>query len=670
MSSKLPYRQVHLDFHTSECVDGVGSRFTKENFAEALRTGHVSSITLFSKCHHGWSYHPTTANVMHPKLTFDLLGSQLEVCRSLGVRTEIYLSAGFDEKYAVAHKDHLRRDAHGNCASFDAPGYHRLCFNSPYLDTLCAQVEEVMVRYKGMFDGIFLDIIAAEACYCDNCRAEMERRGIDVSDGVAVTNFAKESYQYYCDRIEAAVHKHDPDMPIIHNDGGAVFLGRSVSSRNTRHLEIESLPTGGWGYDHFPKSAAYARVLGKEFLGMTGKFHRNWGEFGGFKHPNALRYETALANACGAKSSIGDQLHPDGEMDLATYRLIGTAYREVEAREPWLVDSVSVADVGVISAEACANGAYSDCFDTEAILEACHAEDNGANRIMLEGHYLYNIVDPEADISGYKLLILPDRIALRGAFKDKIADYLERGGKLLLTGRSGLDERGAFAFDTGASFVGENPLRPSYLLPEYELYPNGRTSYIMYSQGYCVNLEEGFSGKVYDLRNDSYFNRTAKHFCSHFHTPYDREKTGVGAFVCGNIGYIGWDIFSEYAQYGSAHLKYAVIDVIDALMGEDKSAKTNLPSGGIFSLALQKTKDGERLVNHLVYAIPKLRGTNTEIIEDIPTVLDTTVEIKCDFVPKRVYLAPEDRDIDFVYENGTVRYTVPKFECSVLAVIE
>ena len=71
--SKLPYRQVHLDFHTSEKIDGVGSRFSKENFAEALREGHVNSITLFSKCHHGWAYHPSTANKQHPTLNFDLL---------------------------------------------------------------------------------------------------------------------------------------------------------------------------------------------------------------------------------------------------------------------------------------------------------------------------------------------------------------------------------------------------------------------------------------------------------------------------------------------------------------------------------------------------------------------------------------------------------------------
>ena len=43
----LPYRQVHLDFHTSECISGIGSRFSTENFEAALREGHINSITLF-----------------------------------------------------------------------------------------------------------------------------------------------------------------------------------------------------------------------------------------------------------------------------------------------------------------------------------------------------------------------------------------------------------------------------------------------------------------------------------------------------------------------------------------------------------------------------------------------------------------------------------------------
>ena len=30
----LPYRQIHLDFHTSECIEGIGAAFSRENFKE------------------------------------------------------------------------------------------------------------------------------------------------------------------------------------------------------------------------------------------------------------------------------------------------------------------------------------------------------------------------------------------------------------------------------------------------------------------------------------------------------------------------------------------------------------------------------------------------------------------------------------------------------------
>ena len=56
----MRFRQVHLDFHTSEDIENVGGEFSKEQFQNALKTGHVDSITVFSKCHHGWAYHPSS----------------------------------------------------------------------------------------------------------------------------------------------------------------------------------------------------------------------------------------------------------------------------------------------------------------------------------------------------------------------------------------------------------------------------------------------------------------------------------------------------------------------------------------------------------------------------------------------------------------------------------
>jgi hypothetical protein len=96
----LAFRQVHLDFHTSEAIDGIGAKFSKVQFQQMLKVGHVDSITVFSKCHHGWAYHPSKANAMHPGLKFDLLGAQIEAAHEIGVKTPVYISAGFDQRMA------------------------------------------------------------------------------------------------------------------------------------------------------------------------------------------------------------------------------------------------------------------------------------------------------------------------------------------------------------------------------------------------------------------------------------------------------------------------------------------------------------------------------------------------------------------------------------------
>ena len=147
----LRFRQVHLDFHTSGLIPDIGARFSREQFADALRRGHVDSITLFSKCHHGYSYHPTEANEIHPGLSFDLLGEQIEVCRSLGVRAPVYLSAGVDEKEAVRHAEWLLKPSPDAGADFvNRAGYH-VPVSYTHLDVYKRQAPLRFQRYAERF---------------------------------------------------------------------------------------------------------------------------------------------------------------------------------------------------------------------------------------------------------------------------------------------------------------------------------------------------------------------------------------------------------------------------------------------------------------------------------------------------------------------------------------
>ena len=653
----MRFRQVHLDFHTSEHIEDIGKKFDKKHFQTALKKGHINSITLFSKCHHGWAYHPSKANEIHPHLDFDLLGAQIQAAHEIGVKTPIYLSAGLDEKMAHRHPEWLVRNLDESTTwakDFTEPGYHKMCMSSPYLDYLVKQIEEVCKNYDA--DGIFLDIAGVQPCYCQNCIAEREELGLNPYDENDVLKHAEMVYKRYAEKTRAAVDKYKPNLSLFHN-GGHIRQGRRDLVNYNTHLELESLPTGGWGYDHFPFSARYCQGLGVDYLGMTGKFHGSWGEFGGFKHPNALRFEVALAAANGAKCSVGDQLSPSGEMDMVTYDLIGSAYSELEEKEEWLDNVESVADIAIISPEA-----YVGDLSTGQMTKV---DDSGSGvcRIMLEGKYLFDVIDFESDLSKYKVIILPDVIRADIDFAKRLRKFCDCGGKILATGKSALYENSnEFCLDLGAERIKENPYKPDYFRPLEKIKDMGDTGYIMYGNGEkirCIGNELG-------IRENPYFNRTRVHFCSHQHTPNSCEYGGAGMTEGKDGIYIAWNIFADYAQSGELHLKQMAIFALDRLLDSAKTLKTNLPAQGIVTLM----KQSDRLICHLLYASPIKRGNGIEVIEDIVPIYNVELAIKTDKKINKVYLAPQKEDIDFTYENGYISVKLDKIECHQMVVFE
>jgi len=663
-NKSLRFRQVHLDFHTSPDIAPIGAAFDRKEWQETLQNARVDSITCFSKCHHGLSYHPTQVGEMHPHLKFDLLRAQVDACAEIDVKVPVYLSAGLDNTITRIHPEWREIDAGGKLAGW-APspleaGFHKLCFNTPYLDYLCAQIREAC-RLFPEADGIFLDIIYQGGCCCTACLKSMAADGFDASQPGDRERHAEIVLERYFQKTTAAAQEANPAMPVFHNSGH-VTCGRRDQVTYQTHLELESLPTGGWGYDHFPQSASYASSLDRDFLGMTGKFHTTWGEFGGFKHPNALRYECAAMLAFNAKCSVGDQLHPDGRLDASTYALIGAAYAEVEQKEPWCVGAVPVVDIAVLASEG-ENGNKPE-----------HRRvDTGVSRLLLEGHHLFAIIDRQTDFSSFKMLILPDEILIDDELEKRVGAFLQKGGKLLLTGRSGLRKGGdGFASDIGAGYEGTSPFTPDYLLPIPEFRSSFVTSpLVAYTRSERVRATAGKSvGQIYD----PYFNRDFRHFCSHQHAPNRPEPSTYDCGVLhGNIAYLAHPVFTLYYGYGAVAYKEYVLAVINSLLGDARTVRSRLPSSARITLTRQEA--WKRRIVHLLYANkisrgakmkldPSLRETDVlEIIEDLDPLRGAQVIVAASASVTRATLEPQGVEIPLVRRGDAVEFTLDEFVC-------
>ena len=657
----MRFRQVHLDFHTHADIPDIAEKFDAKAFARSLKEAYVDSVTVFSKCHHGLSYHPTRVGKMHPHLKFNLLRAQMDALHAEGIKAPVYLTATWDELAAFEHPEWRTVLPDNSFAMFRAPegngvGWTFLDLSTPYLDYLIAQTDEMLEMFPDA-DGIFMDISFQLPSISSSAKTKMDAMGLDWMSPADRDSFTNHSVENYMTRVRDAVHNRDPKMPLFFNSGHVRRGLRKHYADFYTHLEIESLPTAGWGYEHFPLSARYLDPIGIPFLGMTGKFHTHWGEVGGYKHPQALIYEVGAMLAQGARVSIGDHLHPSGQLETSTLKLVGPAFKYVADREAWAVNSTNRADIAMLSVEAAARPKL------VGVPEYYESPDEGCVRVLLETQSAFDVVDLDSDFSAYLLVILPDAIHVDAALKAKLDRYVEAGGKVLLTGMSGIDPERGFVLDVGGTWRGTSPnTQGDYLLPIAEL----QASFVedplfMYLPAERVLATNGeVLGEVFE----PYFDRNPRHFMGHLHAPAKPTPSGfAGGLRKGGYTYLSFPIFSCYYKDGAVAMVEVADRFIDFAMGGERLIRTNLPRAGRATLRSQAAEN--RDIVHLMYATPALcgkeRGSSVQPIQDLVPLFDTEVSIRPRQKVRSVRLVPSGDELSFREDGKRVGFTVPKF---------
>ena len=636
-------KRVHLDFHTSPDIDGIGDRFNKEEFTATLKAAGVDLMTVFAKCHHGYCYYPTRVGKMHPHLKFNLLKEQIEAIHAAGAKAPIYITLGWSKLDADLHPEWQMVDFHTRKPiifgdevkeGIDAPlaqcSWASLCPVGSYLDEVERITREVCEQFD-VADGIFYDIcFVSTACVCPDCVKGMKKLGLDPESEQDAKKYYVDKHVEMMQRLTDVVHEYSPDAPVFYN--GGANMNRTEYHPYQSHYELEDLPTAWGGYDLMPLRAKFFERYGKTYLGMTGKFHHAWGEFGGFKHPEALRYECADMVSVGAEISVGDHLHPSGRLDESTYRTIGHAFGYIDSLAPYVKDTKAYTDIALFMSHK-------------------EASDVGASKLLQLMHLDFDVIESAGELKGHRLVILPDFVSLTDTDKAQLTDFVTRGGSIVAS------------YECGFEGIGVKKLTPSAAdLDFIECEAAGVTTpFLSYSSAYVTECEGEVLARVYE----PYFNRTHKHFCGHKNTPNKLDAAAYPALVRnGRVAYFAHPVFKAYDESGSyvleEYIKSGILSVYEPYITAE----------GLPSAAKLRTRHTDDFIAiHLLYAPPINRG-NVCLLPDFPTLHGVKVSVVTERKVKRVSIATTGEILPFTASDGRVTIELPPFSLHTLLIIE
>ena len=661
---ELPFRQIHLDFHTSHLIKDVAAQFDPDDFADTLVKAHVNSINCFGRCHHGFIYYDTQAfpDRRHPHLTRNILNEQIEACHQRGIRVPIYITIQWDYYTATRHPEWMIRKPDGSHYGepLDQPGfYQNLCVNSPYGDFIKKMLRDLFERVP--VDGVWLDIVKVYPCTCQWCTKDMQREGLNPELEADQLKFAQEMMTAWKADTTRLIESLDRHATIFYN-GGHIGPEIRQSIDSYTHLEMESLPSSGyWGYLHFPTTARFVRTLGKEHLGMTGKFHTAWGDFHSFKNQAALQFECYQTLALGSKCCVGDQLHPNGAIDPTTYDLIGSVYEEVEKKEPWCMRAKPVAEIAVFTPE-------------EFIEDKTPPAAQGAVRILQEGGHQFNMVDTHSSLAEYKVVILPDIIPVNETLKTKLEDFVANGGSLIATFESGLDrDKNQFVLDLlGVKKISDGPKDKNgelvrgrvYKRSEFAEYiiPTGSigeglkpTEYVMYMRG--LDVKANGSAEILAPITRSYFDRVGTQFSSHQQTPSSGKTAGAAIVKNGRCIYFSHPLFEQYDTNAPLWCKKMFLNALAILLPEPL-VKIEAPSSTL--VTLNEQPDKKRYILHLLHYVPERRGTEIDTIEDVIPIHDIAISLGLEKTVEGIRTVPEKQKLPFKRKDKRIEFNLPK----------
>jgi hypothetical protein len=155
-----------------------------------------------------------------------------------------------------------------------------------------------------------------------------------------------------------------------------------------------------------------------------------------------------------------------------------------------------------------------------------------------------------------------------------------------------------------------------------------------------------------------YFNRTWQHFNSHQYTPLEAATQEPVIVQNGRVIYVARPLFREYAQSARRVHKQVIANCLARLLPRPLVVPHNLPSTAVVTVRRQQAN----LLVHVLHYVHQRRGQELDVIEDVLPLHDVTLSVRAARKPAAVRLALEGHPIEWDWQDGYIRFTLPRVD--------
>ncbi len=631
---------IHFDFHAGEDCGEIGKNLTREMVESILTRVSPDYIQIDCKGHRGLSSYPTKAGNPAPGFTQDPLKIFREVTAEQGVALYCHYSGVLDAEAVKQHPEWAIQGVDGKIGGTDG---RVTSFFGPYVDKLLIpQLKELNDNYG--VDGVWID---GECWGTERDFQPMVTRKFKTMTGIQeipssdkdpgwyeYSQFCRDGFRQYVNHYVDELHAHNPNFQIASNWAYSSFMPEEVKS-NVDFLSGDIVPTNSVN-----SARLESRVLakqGKPWDLMAWSFTINWDDVPGFQSPKSavqLQQEAAEVLAQGGGFQVYFQQNRDASVNLSDMKVMADIAKFCRARQKFCHKSVSVPQIGLIlSTDAYyrkIKGLFSAGSDgmnafrgiLQSLLESQHAVD-----VVME-HQL------KENINRYPLLIYPEWEYINPEFKNKLIEYVENGGKLLIIGPA-----------STRYFLKELSIQPIDSICERvnRLEYNGQWASIK-SNSQMINPLENvitFGNLNYNKLNPEIYNPAGS---------IRKLKKGQIAGVYLNLG--------ERYLNGKVTVARDFLHELVSKIFPDPMVSVK----GSHDVDVSLNQINDKMAINLVNTAGPNANSNVYVYDDIPPIGPLQVEVLLDKKPGSVILEPSRQSLKVNYENGLLKVTIPRLE--------